>query len=358
MRWPAGFPLYGPVRKLLPLFLLSAAAVVAADVAYTPPVGGMQISISQGTRFSGMSLVNAAVYRGVVASVSGNTVTLAGSGANVGAALTTGTAYYVEFTSGPTNTYVGDRFDVDVAATQASANGSITVTLTQRGTMASVPDTASLAGYSVVIRPHVTIGQLFGTKTNQVMQGSTVIANADQLRFLNSESQAWETYYFLRNGTGSVAQWTKIGGGSTNRDGEIIPPGTGFVVVRNAASPVTLTWIGEIRTNAFAQPLVAGKNLVAQPWPTNASPVQRHMMYANGIAGGTVIASTDKILRNVDGVYQTYYLLRNASGSVEQWTLIGGGNTNRSNEALFESDSGVIISKISSDPNYLVPFIY
>ncbi|MBX3737114.1 MAG: hypothetical protein KF715_10515 [Candidatus Didemnitutus sp.] len=352
------FDLDESVRKLAALLALSATAAFAADVAYTPPVGGMQVSISPGTRFSGMSLVNAAVYRGVVASVSGNTVTLTGSGANVGAALTTGTAYYVEFTAGPTSTYVGDRFDVDVAATQTSANGSITVTLAQRGTLASVPDTASLAGYSLVIRPHVTIGQLFGTKDNQLMQGTTSVSTADQVRFLNPQTQAWEIYYFLKNPQGTIAQWTKSGGGNTNRDGEVIAPGTGFVVARNAATPVTLTWLGEIRTNSFSQPLAAGKNLVAQPWPTDQSPLQRLMSVANGMQGATSVSSADKILLNENEIYKIYYLLRNANGSIEQWTLSGGGNTNRSAESLFGATAGVIIQKISQDLNYSVPYIY
>lgn len=358
LHWRGRSPLTETVRKLAALLAFSATTAFAADVAYTPPVGGMQVSINPGTRFSGMSLVNAAVYRGVVASVSGTTVTLTGSGANVGAALTTGTAYYVEFTSGPTSTYVGDRFDVDVAATQASANGTITVTLAQRSTLASVPDTASLAGYSLVIRPHVTIGQLFGTKTNQLMQGNTSVSTADQVRFLNPQTQAWEIYYFLKNVSGSVAQWTKSGGGSTNRDGEVIAPGTGFVVVRNTNTPVTLTWLGEIRTNTFSQPLVAGKNLVAQPWPTDQSPLQRLMNFANGMQGSTSVSSADKILLNENDVYKIYYLLRNVSGSVEQWTLSGGGNTNRGNEALFGASIGAIVQKVSQDSNYSVPYIY
>lgn len=352
------FDLDESVRKLATLLALSATAAFAADVAYTPPVGGMQVSISPGTRFSGMSLVNAAVYRGVVASVSGNTVTLTGSGANVGAVLTTGTAYYVEFTAGPTSTYVGDRFDVDVAATQTSANGSITVTLAQRGTLASVPDTASLAGYSLVIRPHVTIGQLFGTKDNQLMQGSTIASSADQVLLYNTQAQGFDTFFFLRNASGSTAQWRKVGGGSTNRDTEIIEPGQGVAVVRNAATPVTLTWLGEIRTNTFAQPLGVGYSLVAQPWPVAASPTQRVMNSTGGWTGSTISTQADKFLVYSNGTFNTYFFLRNASGSTQQWRLIGGGTTNRNDEQLFGADAGVMVQRIAADSNHSVPYIF
>lgn len=352
------FTLDGPVRKLVTLLALSATAAFAADVAYTPPVGGMQVSFDQGSRFTGITLVNPAVYRGVVASVSGTTITLSTGAANVGAALTTGTAYYLELTAGPTSTYIGDRFDLDVAATQASANGSVTVSLAQRNTLASVPDTAALAGYSITIRPHVTLGQMLGTKDNPLVQGSNILANADQVRFINPVSQAWDTYYFFRSVNGATVQWTKVGGGNTSRDSEIIPPGTGFVFVRNGASSLPITWVGEVRTNSFAQPLVAGKNLVCQPWPVSASPLQRSMTFASGLAASNIVASADKIQTNPAGIYNTYYLFRSVNGLTEQWTLIGGGNTNRGNELLFGSDTSVIISKVNADPNYIVPFIY
>lgn len=348
------------MKKFLAFALpfLCTATVFAADVAYTPPVGGMQVTFSPGTRFTGMTLVNPAAVRGAVTNVAGNVITLSATSLNVGALLDANTAYYVELTSGPTTTYVGDRFDVDVAATKASANNSITVTLASRNTLSAVPTTANLSGYSVVVRPHVTIGQLFGTKNNQLMQGSSVIGSADQIRFINPQSQAWEIFYFLKNPAGTIAQWTKSGGGTTNRDNEVIAPGAGFAVARNAATPVTLTFIGEVRTNSFAQPLVAGNNLVAQPWPTNASPLQRSMTVSSGMTGSNIIASADKILLNEGGVYKIYYLLRNPAGTIEQWTLSGGGTSNRGNELLFGANAGVIISKISADAHYSVPYIY
>ncbi len=190
------------------------------------------------------------------------------------------------------------------------------------------------------------------------MHGSTSPTTADRLQFFNPSSQAWETYFFLKNSSGSIVQWTKTGGGSTNRDNEIIAPGAGFSVVRNATSPVTIHIAGKARTNGFAQPLVAGNNLIAQPWPIAASPLQRQMTTANGMTGSTSPTTADKILKNNSDVFATYYLLRNSLGSIEQWTLSGGGSTDRSNDLLFGETSSVIISKIYDDMNYLVPYIY
>ncbi len=346
------------MKKFLAFALpfLCTATVFAADVAYTQPVGGMRVTFNQGTRFTGMSLVNPAVVRGAVSAVSGSVISVSSASLNVGALLDASAAYYVELTAGPANTYVGDRFDIDVAATKTSGNNSITVLSSARNTLASVP--SDLSGYTVAIRRHVTIGQLFGTKENQLLQGSTVVANADQLLVYNTALQDFETYFFLRNAQGTTAQWRKIGGGSTSRDTEIIAPGQGVAVIRNTSAPVSLTWIGEVRTNNFAQPLGAGYTLVAQPWPVSASASQRVMSHAGGWTGSTVSTQADKFLVYESGSFQTYFYLRNASGSTQQWRLIGGGSTNRSDEALFGADTAVMISKITADANYSVPFIY
>lgn len=345
-------------KPLLLLTLLAATTVSqAVDTAYTAPVGGTQITFSQGSRFTGMSFLNSAVARGSVTATSGSILTLSAGSSNLGSLLTSTAAYYVELIAGPTSTYVGDRFEVDVTATIASANGTVSVNLASvNSTMGSLPSTSDLSGYTAVIRPHVTLGQLFGTKTNQLMQGSTVVSTADQVLFLNPLSQAFETYYFLKNASGSIAQWTKVGGGSANQDNTVIPPGVGVVVVRNGSSPVTLTWSGEVRLNQFAQPLVAGNNLVCQPLPIDASPASRSMTVANGMTGSTSSTTADKIQFPVAGVFKTYYLLRNAAGTVEQWTLVGGGSTNQNTAMLFPSNGAVIINKISADANNLVPY--
>ena len=345
-------------KPLLLLTLLAATTVAqAVDTAYTAPVGGTQITFSQGSRFTGMSFLNSAIARGTVTNTSGSLLTVSAGVTNFGSLLTSTSAYYVELVAGPTSTYVGDRFEVDVAGTIASANGTVSINLASpNNTMGSLPSTSDLNSYTAVLRPHVTLGQLFGTKTNQLMQGSTVVSTADQVLLLNSQTQAFETYYFLKNGSGTVAQWAKVGGGSTNQDNTVIAPGVGMVVVRNTSTPVTLTWSGEIRLNQFAQPLVAGNNLVCQPTPIDASPASRSMTVANGMTGSTSSTTADKIQFPVAGVFKTYYLLRNASGTVEQWTLVGGGSTPQNTAMLFPSNGAVIINKISADANNLVPY--
>ena len=325
--------------------------------AHALPLGAVRVTFAPGTRFTGMPMVNPGIFRDVITSHTSTILTLAYSSRNIGSLLTTGTAYYAEFTDGPTGTYTGDRMEVDVAATKTSANNTLTIASgSSRSTLNSLPPNSALTGCKLVVRAHVTLGQIFGTKANPLMQGSSVVPNADQVQILNPQTQAFETYYFLRNGSGSVMQWAKVGGGSTNQDSLPILPGVGMVVVRNTTEPVTLLWPGEVRMHGFAQPLVAGNNLVSSPLPIDATPFQRLMSYAHGMTGSTVSSLADKIQVSSAGVIQTYYLLRNSDGSTEQWTLIGGGSTNRNNTVLFTADGAEIINKISADPHYYVPF--
>lgn len=341
--------------RLLALALVAALTGQAATVSYSPPVGGARITFEQGTRFSGMPFMNPAVKLGVIASNTEQVITLDDSGTNMANHLESGKAYYLEITAGPEVTFIGDRFEVDVSTTIASANQTITIaTGSSRNTLATLPET--IADYSLAIRPHVTLGQLFGTKGNELMNGSTVLSSADQVALFDPHTQSYQTYYFLRNSTGTVAQWTLVGGGSTNRDNTPVPPGSGMIVRRVLDSSVTLTWAGAIRMNAFAQPLVAGMNLVAEPFPVASSPLDRALTHANGMNGSTVLSSSDQVQINTGSGYSTYYLLRNVSGSVEQWTLVGGGSTNQNNSKIFAPTGAVFIRKILADADYYVPY--
>ncbi|MFA5263840.1 MAG: Ig-like domain-containing protein [Opitutaceae bacterium] len=323
----------------------------------TPPLGAVNIAFTHGTRFTGMSLVNAAVCRDSIASHTATVLTLGDATLNLGTLLDASATYFLEITSGPAPDYVGDRLEVDVAATKASGNNTITIIPSSpRTTLAALPSASGLAGCTVVVRPHVTLGQLFGTKGNTVMQGATVVANADQVQLLNAQTQSFETYYLLRNASGSIVQWTKVGGGSTNQDKLPIAPGVGMVVLRNGSTPVTLTWLGEVRQNTFALPLVAGNNLVSQPFPIDQSPVQRVMTHSNGFTGSTVVGNADQIQVYTGGAIQTYYLLRNASGSIEQWAKVGGGSTNYNQVQIIPADGAIILRKVAADPLNVVPF--
>ena len=243
-----------------------------------------------------------------------------------------------------------------MAATIASANNTVTIVANAASnTLATLPGANTLAGDMLVLRPHLTLGQLFGTKGNTPMQGATVASSADQVQLLNTGTQAFETYYLLRNGSGTVVQWTKVGGGSTSQDALVIPAGVGFVVVRSGTANVALTWLGEVRLNGFARPLVAGNSLTSSPYPIDASPTQRAMTHANGFTGSTVATSADQIQLYTAGAVQTYYLLRNASGSVEQWTKVGGGSTNYNLVAILPADGSAVIHKVAADALFFEP---
>ena len=328
----------------------------SAQTTTTAPMGDLCISFSPGNRFTGMSLENPGVLRDAIISQSATVLTLGNTTLNAGALLDATQTYFVELTGGPASTYVGERLELDVATTISTANNTLTVLpSSMRSTLSALPGGSALTGYTLIVRPHMTLGQLFGTKGNTTMQGAMVVSGADQVLLLNPQTQAFETYYLLRSSNGSVVQWTKVGGGSTKQDALPIAPGVGMVVVRNGATPVSLIWLGEVRLHAFAQPLVAGNNLVSQPFPLDQSPVDRLMTYANGFTGAIVLGNADQIMVYTGGAIQTYYLLRSSNGSINQWTRVGGGSTNYNAAKIIQGDGAVVVHKVLNDPDYSVP---
>lgn len=345
------------MRKISAVALFTTLAACAfAQTATTTPVGFTKFSFPTGRKAVGVNLLNPALVTAQVSANSTTALTLSGI-SNVGSLLATGTSYYVEIVGGTSSTYVGDRVDVDTTATIAASNGTVVLTSTGEGNTIGALSADLLVGYRVVLRKHVTIGQVFGTKGNTPMQGAASSSAADQILFYRNGS--FETYYLLRNGTGTVEQWVKVGGGSTNCDNTVIYPGTGVIVNRVGATTAEVTVIGDVRSNSLAKPLVAGYNLVANGFPVDESPASRLMTYANGFTGSTSSTSADRILTiQPSGSFETYYLLRNGTGTVEQWTKVGGGSTNHNTTALFNWDGATLIYKMSADANHVLPVTF
>jgi hypothetical protein len=344
-------------RKLSAIALSSLLAACAfAQTATTDPVGFTKFSFPTGRKAVGVNLMNSQTISDTVASNTASSITLSGT-SNAGSLLSAGAAYYVEVVAGSSSTYVGDRMDVDTAATITAANNTLVLSATGEGNTFGTLAADTLSGYRIVVRKHVTIGQVFGTKGNTPMQGGTSSSAADQILFYRNG--AFETYYLLRNPTGTIEQWVKVGGGSASCDNTVIYPGTGLIVNRVGASQADVTFVGGVRTNALAKPLTAGYNLVSNGFPVDQTPAARLMTAANGFTGSTSSGTADRVLLlQASGSFDTYYLLRNASGSIEQWTKVGGGSTNYSSATLFGWAGAALIYKMNPDSSHVLPVTF
>lgn len=332
-------------------------AWAAAAQSVSNPMVFYPISLQPGLQAVGVSMVNSSVFTGTVLSNSSNSITISqpSGSVNIGGLLTSATAYYAELINGPNSgedPYVGERFEVNVPSTIDSANSVVTIdTASNTNTISgSLP---TLTGYQLTIRPHITLNQIF-PKT--MMQGSSTVAQADQVYLLNA-SGGYDIYYLLSNG-GSLIQWTKAGDNTlASQDNLVLAPGVGMLVKRvgTTPNPLTLAITGLVRINAFVQPLKQGLNLVSEGYPLNDSPITRNTFATNGFTGSVNLAASDQVFVYNGSSYDTYYYLYNGA-NLNQWTKVGDKTfSSQNNTTFYEYGGSVFIEKVSADPDYVMP---
>ncbi|MEO0016984.1 MAG: hypothetical protein RLZZ522_267, partial [Verrucomicrobiota bacterium] len=289
--------------------------------------------------------------------VSGQVVsfTLSAGTVNLSTILTPGAAYYLEVTSG---SLAGQRFDI------ASASGA-TVTLAQDSDLNShLPPfntltgaaPAGLAGSSVVIRRHWTVGEVFpkeafGSSTNQAL--------ADQIQLFSGG--VW-TILYLYNDAGTP-RWVNNTDNTIDQGGLVIAPGQGmFLNNRNGAK--TLLSYGEIRRNSFVRPLATGSSLVSGGYPLTQSATgagSREMTTAKGFIGTKDFKTADSFFvwkgDTTPGLatYDTYYLLNGApqNAALLRWVKVGDATAaSRSADLLLLENRAVFTRSSTGLPTY------
>ena len=115
------------MKKMNVALAILVTAVMAGNAQTTATsdiVGYQTITVPVGLSTAGFPLLNSDVVKGATTTLVGNALGLQ-SQSNVGALLTSTEPYYIEVYSGALK---GDRFDVDVAAKIAAANGNVVIT--------------------------------------------------------------------------------------------------------------------------------------------------------------------------------------------------------------------------------------
>lgn len=343
--------------------LLVAGANGFGQTATTEPVGFISIDVQPGYNAVGPNLVNASIFQGGVASTSGSTITYSTTGTtvNLSTVLNASKRYYLEITKPNPSaaTYLGDVLEIDVAATIASANNVVTIKAASYNTLTTpLPD---LTGYSAAIRPHVTIGQAFGTLGNILLKGAGSSGSADRVLFFDRASGGFTTYWFRANAGGTIAEWRSLDSADTTDYSSMsIEPGIGVFVVRQPGNPaVKISFLGSVRTNDLRKPLAQGFNLLAQAIPSNHSPAMLNMTKAGGFTGAGSSASADRILfyEPVTGSYTSFWFRANASGSIQEWRSTNPEDTTNymNSTTFFDGAKAVFLQKISADADFYFP---
>jgi hypothetical protein len=277
--------------------LMATAALSHAVDSYSDVVGYQKATLSANSyKGIGIALLNPSVISGSVSSKSGYVVTVSGA-SSLGASLEASpAAYYLEVTSPTNSPNIGDRFEVDVAATKSANNGTVVLATSPRNT-ANASSASLAANTGVVVRKHVTFDQLRASISGTLTGNDDSMAAADII--------------YIHNGTGFSPYW--LGSdlqtwlSSEDPDDhryEVIAPGQGILFYKKGAS-ATFTSTGTVRSNDYKQVLSAGYQLNASGFPKSYSPLAlggalnngwspNDKIYVhNGIGFGSIVLETD-----------------------------------------------------------------
>lgn len=344
------------VLSLLLAGLSLATPLIASDPNTVGPYGAVMFTIEPGYNPIGITFVNQHVDAGLISASSGSVITTAAALNNIGSKLDSGTFYYLEITGrgdGEPSAYEGDRFELNVANTIAGANNTVTIDTAFAGN--TIPGTLpDLSGTTYVIRPHVTIKQVFGTGEDAKLNGTNSQVTADKVYLYPQGSTSYITYWYAR--AGSIDQWRQ---GSTPSDTVRILPGSGVLVQRLLPSEAEIVVAGAIRTNHFAQPLATGLNFVSEGRPLDSSPSTRQMLDVSSTPwnGTNSITTADRIIKWNGTTWGDIYWYAKA-GSINDWLNTSTGTTGRYKDSdIMGHAESFFIYRQQPAPEYFAPNI-
>ena len=226
--------------------LLSSAS--AQTTATTDPVGAMTLTIPAGSVMVGSVFVNQPLYEGYASSFSesGETTTVGFENTPfTGIDLSSGEFpnYYLEVTS-PSDV---EGYSFDIAS---NTDSSITV----YGLLSS--DFSVSNNDSLVVREHVSLGQIFDDS------GDDLVAGSDSVRFFQSDGSS-VTFTYAGNGI-----WTS--NFVSDQSDYPVYPGGGFIT--SFGNSVSTIVSGNVKMNATQVPLYSNAiNLVSLGSPLNST---------------------------------------------------------------------------------------
>ena len=304
------------------------------------------------------------VFTGTVATVDGQGLTFTGE--SLGTLLAPGVPYYLEVTSGDNE---GQRFDV-VSATGGTitlaSDASLCDATPPFNTLTGAPP-ATLAGDTVVVRRHWTLGEVFPAADFTATDDK---ATADQIQVYTAGG--WVLYWLYDDPSGPN-RWVLAGDANyADQGGQVLPPGQGVFLNTQTDGPTgeNLLAYGEVRANDFIRPLCAGHNLVGGGFPVDQSATgtgSREMNLAPGLNeffGSRDFKTADSFFvwkgdanAALDG-YETYYLLSNSptNPTIYRWVKVGDATLAAQDaQLLFLGDRSVFIRVAADHHAYRIP---
>lgn len=331
------------------LVLGSLSSILQAEEARTDPAGAMKYTFP-GSSYTtmGIPLLRPPLFSDVIAGGTATTVTLSHA-SNLVENIPANTPCYLEVVgtsqSEETPSNLGDRFEVDVAATRASASNVLTI-VADSPLNTAAGDLGDLQGMRVVIRPHWTLATVFGTGVDAThLNSSSSFTSADQVHFWMGEG--FSVFWFRQNSSGLSREWRSVFTGIQNQDNAIIPPGVGVFVKRSGPTELALTIAGEVRTNTFVQPIGQGTRLLATGFPVDMSPLQSGFSAGSGFASSTFVGTADQIWTWTGSGVSTYWYRQNSSGTAKEWRNAWTGLTDHTASSFLNPFQGFFVKTLT-----------
>lgn len=298
---------------------LKVIASGEASPAWSLPFGWLSTTIESGTRTHAVPFREPPVFASMVISQSSAMLEVYGT-----PPLPPGFSGFAEILDGP---HAGHRLAVN-----PSASGPGLLALDPTGFGTTLPWPADLAGARVSVSPHQTLGSVLD---KFLFKGSANPSAADQVQFLlntgNGQSR-FDLFYLLDARPGNTThQWRAFLPGDGDQGGRIWMPGEGAVVKRPsgvAAARVFST--GQVRANAFRQPMATGLQLLGTGFPLPMTARQRGLLDAGAVpTASTNLNGADQFHLLRSGAFRIFYLLDHPTME-DQWreSVAGSGNQN------------------------------
>jgi hypothetical protein len=315
---------------------------------------GYSLTLEKDLELVGVPLQHPALASGAVTAVQSGPIiqwTPSFTDTSFGSALVSGSEYYAEIVGPTTHPWLGQRLELDEAATRARSDHALVAAVSPWNTKG--PIDSSLVGATIEVRPHITLPYLVDDTLLRRIQSAGENPKSFQffLPFPGAVSLAAQA-----NLSGSTLLWQELTTGRALRPEEIIlPPGTAFGLKFGERRGLSRGFSGIVRTAPCAAPLQKGHNYVSYPFPRDLRLGVDWGSSLEGFKSGSTPKGLDRI-ELCQGVQRKRYALFSATSSgPARWRLINSARTDQwASPAQYlekvDVGEGFLIWKEKADP--------
>jgi uncharacterized protein (TIGR02597 family) len=310
------------MKTLTAALAILVAAVMAGNAAANDPVYSETVGYNTSAVPAGkmtmvsFPLLKQEVYSGAFTSKSGGVLT--SSASNFDASLISAKNYASE-----------PLYFIEITSSSNATSGLIIDILSATSTTVTVStgDAASLSGTeSFKIRKYLTLGDVFGANNSAGLKQGPSLSEADIVYALVNGN--WKQYFYYDDQVGfDPTQWADLSQVGDAKDARI-DPDQGILIARKTGSgSVSLVVTGTVKSTQAKIPVVAGMQIVTNPWPTPMTFAQLGLQTGNeatGLKQAPSVGEADVIYRLENGEWKQYFIYDDQIGfDPVQWTKLG-----------------------------------